>query len=151
MVAAAATFAGRLAQAVRNSESLLCLGLDPDGGGDAAAAERQCRRLLDATLEHVCAVKPNLAFFEQYGSAGYALLERLRSVIPTDRLLILDAKRGDVGNTAEAYALKHHAGQSEVYRRGLTNATGLNVREVAFVYCKAGAEVRLREGAVVRP
>lgn len=104
MVAAAATFAGRLAQAVRASESLLCIGLDPDGAGGAAAAEAQCRSLLDATMEHVCAVKPNLAFFEQYGSAGYALLERLRSVIPTDRLLILDAKRGDVGNTAEAYA-----------------------------------------------
>ena len=78
MVAAAATFAGRLAEAIRVSESLLCLGLDPDGAVDAAAAERQCHALLEATLEHVCAVKPNLAFFEQYGSAGYALLERLR-------------------------------------------------------------------------
>ncbi len=104
MVAAAVTFAGRLAQAIRASDSLLCLGLDPDGTVDAAAAERECHVLLDATLEHVCAVKPNLAFFEQYGSAGYALLERLRSAIPTDTLLILDAKRGDVGNTAEAYA-----------------------------------------------
>lgn len=104
MVAAAATFASRLTEAVRVNESLLCLGLDPDGAMDAAAAERECLMLLDATLEHVCAVKPNLGFFEQYGSAGYALLERLRSAIPTDRLLILDAKRSDIGNTAEAYA-----------------------------------------------
>ncbi len=104
MVAAAATFAGRLAQAIRTSDSLLCLGLDPDGAVDVATAERQCHVLLDATLEHVCAVKPNLAFFEQYGSAGYAVLERLRPAIPADTLLILDAKRGDVGNTSEAYA-----------------------------------------------
>lgn len=104
MVAAAATFAGRLAEATRVSESLLCLGLDPDGVVDAAAAERECRALLDAVLDDVCAVKPNLAFFEQFGSAGYAVLERLRKAIPADRLLILDAKRGDVGTTAEAYA-----------------------------------------------
>ncbi|MEO8899473.1 MAG: orotidine-5'-phosphate decarboxylase [Candidatus Dormibacter sp.] len=104
MVAATATFASRLAEAIRASDSLLCLGLDPDGAVDAAAAERECRTLLDATLDSVCAVKPNLAFFEQYGSVGYAILERLRSAIPTDRLLILDAKRGDVGNTAQAYA-----------------------------------------------
>jgi orotidine 5'-phosphate decarboxylase subfamily 2 len=104
LVTTAATFAGRLAEAVRVSGSLLCLGLDPDGAADAAAAERQCRSLLDETLDSVCAVKPNLAFFEQHGSAGYAVLERLRAAIPADRLLILDAKRGDIGNTAAAYA-----------------------------------------------
>ena len=47
---------------------------------------------------------PNLAFFEQFGSAGYAVLERLRAHIPAERILILDAKRGDIGNTAAAYA-----------------------------------------------
>jgi ATP-dependent helicase/nuclease subunit A len=69
-----------------------------------------------------------------------------------NELIVVDYKTDkDVSeDTAEAYALKHHAGQSEVYRHGLTTATGLNVREVAFVYCKAGAEVRLREGTVVR-
>ena len=49
-------------------------------------------------------------------------------------------------DTAEQYALKHHAGQAEVYAQALTAATGLPVREVVFVYCKAGAEVRLRAG-----
>ena len=44
---------------------------------------------------------------------------------------------------------KHHAGQAEVYAQALSAATGLQVREVVFVYCKAGAEVRLRERAVV--
>lgn len=104
MVGATATFADRLAEAISVSDSLLCLGLDPDGAVDAAGAERACHLLLDATLEHICAIKPNLAFFEQYGSPGYAVLERLRAAIPPDRLLILDAKRGDMGNTAAAYA-----------------------------------------------
>ncbi|MGH7721714.1 MAG: orotidine-5'-phosphate decarboxylase [Candidatus Dormibacteria bacterium] len=104
MVAGTETFAARLAAVVAGTGSLLCLGLDPDGMATAAEAERQCHVLLDATLESVCAVKANLAFFEQFGSAGYAVLERLRAEVPADRLLILDAKRGDMGNTAAAYA-----------------------------------------------
>lgn len=104
MVALAESFAGRLSQAIAITGSLLCVGLDPDGAADAASAERQCRELLDATMEHVCAVKPNLAFFEQHGSAGYAVLERLRDAVPPDRMLILDGKRGDIGSTATAYA-----------------------------------------------
>lgn len=98
------TFAARLDACVEASGSLLCCGLDPDGFTTAAAAERRCLELVDETIEHVCAFKPNLAFFEQLGSAGYAVLERLRARIPSDRILLLDAKRGDMGNTAEAYA-----------------------------------------------
>jgi len=69
-----------------------------------------------------------------------------------DELVVIDYKtdKDVTKETAEAYAKKHHAGQGEVYAQGLATATGLKVREVAFVYCKAGAEVRLREGAVVR-
>ena len=98
------SFVERLDAVVERSGSLLCVGLDPDGCDDAAGAERHCLAVLDATLEHACAVKPNLAFFEQFGSAGYAVLERLRRRIPVDRLLVLDGKRGDIGSTAEAYA-----------------------------------------------
>ncbi|MHB8488546.1 MAG: orotidine-5'-phosphate decarboxylase [Candidatus Dormibacteria bacterium] len=98
------TFAARLDACVDASGSLLCCGLDPDGFASAAQAEHRCLEIVDETIEHVCAFKPNLAFFEQLGSAGYAILERLRTRIPGDRILILDAKRGDMGNTAEAYA-----------------------------------------------
>lgn len=98
------TFVERLDAATERSGSLLCVGLDPDGFDDAVAAERFCLEMLDATLAHACAVKPNLAFFEQLGSAGYAVLERLRHRLPADRLLILDGKRGDIGSTASAYA-----------------------------------------------
>ena len=97
------TFAERFDECVERSGSLLCLGLDPTHS-DAAGAERICRELLDATLDLVCAVKPNLAFFEQFGAQGYAILERLRGEVPHDRLFILDGKRGDVGSSAAAYA-----------------------------------------------
>jgi len=98
------TFAARLDACVEASGSLLCCGLDPDGFTSAVQAERRCLELVDETIEFVCSFKPNLAFFEQLGSAGYAILERLRARVPRDRILILDAKRGDMGNTAEAYA-----------------------------------------------
>jgi orotidine 5'-phosphate decarboxylase subfamily 2 len=104
LVATTETFAARLASVVAGTGSMLCLGLDPDGMANAAGAERQCLQLLEATLDTVCAVKPNLAFFEQFGSAGYAVLERLRAAVPSDRLLVLDGKRGDMANTSAAYA-----------------------------------------------
>ena len=66
--------------------------------------ERFCAAMLEAALPHVVAVKPNLAFFEQHGAAGLAVLERVRGMVPESRLLILDAKRGDIGSTAEAQA-----------------------------------------------
>jgi orotidine 5'-phosphate decarboxylase subfamily 2 len=98
-------FRDRLRDTVERSGSPLCLGLDPDATlGSAAAAERFCLELLDATLEHCAAVKPNLAFFEQFGPDGLRVLLHLRERIPADRILLLDAKRGDIGSTAEAYA-----------------------------------------------
>ena len=75
------TFAERLDAAVERSGSLLCAGIDPVAD-DAAALEREALVVLDATLDLVCAVKPNLAFFERHGSAGYAVLERLRARVP---------------------------------------------------------------------
>jgi ATP-dependent exoDNAse (exonuclease V) beta subunit len=69
-----------------------------------------------------------------------------------DELVVVDYKTDTevTMETAEKYAQRHHGGQGDVYAQGLGTATGLKVREVVFVYCKAGAEVRLREGAVVR-
>ena len=97
-------FAARLDEAIERSCSLLCLGLDPADARDAPEAERFCLDALDAALPEVCAVKPNLAFFERLGSRGLALLESLRERVPRDRLLILDGKRGDIGTSAEGYA-----------------------------------------------
>ena len=97
-------FSARLAARGREVGSLLCLGLDPTGCADASEVERFCVAMLEAALPHIVAVKPNLAFFEQHGSAGLAVLERVRHMVPDSRLLILDAKRGDIGSTAEAQA-----------------------------------------------
>lgn len=100
------SFAGRLAGAIAAADSLLCLGLDPDIERlpDVAAMEADCLALLEACLPQVAAVKPNIAFFEQYGPAGLEVLQRLRGHVPEDRILLIDAKRGDIGSTAVAYA-----------------------------------------------
>lgn len=98
------SFVERFDVAVERTGSLLCVGLDPDGFADAGSAERECIEVIEATREVACAYKANLAFFEQHGAAGYAVLERLRARIPESSLYILDAKRADIGNTARAYA-----------------------------------------------
>jgi len=92
--------------------TVLCLGLDPDPSSlpadfpaDIVGVERFASVLLDAALPYVAAVKPNLAFFEAFGSAGIAVLERVRARIPSDVPLIADAKRGDIGSTAARQAV----------------------------------------------
>jgi orotidine-5'-phosphate decarboxylase len=98
-------FHDRLREVIDRSGSLLCVGLDPDASlGTPSAVERFCLEVLDATLEHCAAVKPNLAFFEQFGPEGLRVLLQVRERVPADRILVLDAKRGDIGNTAQAYA-----------------------------------------------
>ena len=70
-----------------------------------AGLERFAELVLEAALPYAAAVKPNLAFFEAYGSAGLAALERLRATIPSDIPVIADAKRGDIGSTAARQAV----------------------------------------------
>jgi orotidine 5'-phosphate decarboxylase subfamily 2 len=89
----------------------LCLGIDPHPDAlpdelprDVLGVESFARGLLEAAAEHAAAVKVNVAFFEAFGSAGWAALERLVADMPADHFLILDAKRGDIGTTAERYA-----------------------------------------------
>jgi orotidine 5'-phosphate decarboxylase subfamily 2 len=89
----------------------LCLGIDPhpealpdDLSRDVAGVETFARGLLEAAGEHAAAIKVNLAFFEAFGSPGWAALERLVGDVPDDHFLLLDAKRGDIGSTAERYA-----------------------------------------------
>jgi orotidine 5'-phosphate decarboxylase subfamily 2 len=89
----------------------LCLGIDPhpdalpdDLPRDVSGVERFGRGLVEAAAEYAAAVKVNLAFFEAFGSAGWAALERLVADLPDDHFLVLDGKRGDIGSTAERYA-----------------------------------------------
>jgi orotidine-5'-phosphate decarboxylase len=72
--------------------------------------ESFARLVLAAAAPYVAAVKPNLAFFEAFGSAGIAALERLRAEIPSDVPVVIDAKRGDIGSTAARQAVALYDG-----------------------------------------
>jgi uridine monophosphate synthetase len=96
-------FFERLEQRAREIDSLLCVGLDPRTP-DAASARAECLRLIETTAEFALAFKPNAAFFEAFGAEGVAALKDVIAQAPTGIPVILDAKRGDIADTAEAYA-----------------------------------------------
>jgi orotidine 5'-phosphate decarboxylase subfamily 2 len=89
----------------------LCLGIDPRPDAlpegfspNIGGVETFARGLVEAASESAVAVKLNTAYFEAFGSAGWAALERVRAAIPPGPLVIIDAKRGDIGPSAERYA-----------------------------------------------
>jgi orotidine-5'-phosphate decarboxylase len=99
------SFRDKLALTAKKNRSLLCVGLDPDlSRTPATELTSFLSAVIEATADLVCAYKPNLAFYEQYGEAGYAALRAVLKAIPDDIPVIADAKRGDIGHTAEAYA-----------------------------------------------
>ncbi len=107
-----ATYLERLAARSVATGTVLCLGLDPDPDAlppgfspDLRGVEAFARLLLEAAAPYAAAVKPNLAFFEAFGSEGIAVLERLRTSMPADLPVVLDAKRGDIGSTAARQAV----------------------------------------------
>jgi orotidine-5'-phosphate decarboxylase len=113
-------FADRLGLAVERKRSQLVVGLDPRldllpmelrGEGvlgraaGASAVARFCKGIVDAVGPYVVAVKPQSAFFEALGSDGIRALEEVSDYARSSGLLVLlDAKRGDIGSTARAYA-----------------------------------------------
>ena len=101
-------FFERLEQQARKMDSLLCVGLDPHPEDlpepNAAAARDFCLRLVEATQDVAVAYKPNAAFFELYGPDGWAALQTVIAAIPQGTITVLDAKRGDIASTAQAYA-----------------------------------------------
>jgi len=99
-------FIDKLAGAVKKNKSLLCIGLDPDPRlmPEGLGISEFNRAIIDATSDLVCAYKPNFAFYEAQGIAGMEALKETASHVPNDIPVIGDAKRGDIGNTAKAYA-----------------------------------------------
>jgi orotidine-5'-phosphate decarboxylase len=98
-------FIDKLLNASRKHKSWLCIGLDPDPELMPAVDVLQFNKaIIEATSDLVCAYKPNLAFYEALGTAGPAILEKTVKYMPGDIPVIGDAKRGDIGNTAKAYA-----------------------------------------------
>ena len=136
----------RLARRVERVRTTLCLGIDPDPESlphgwprDISGVERMANLLLDSAMARAAAVKVNVAFFEAFGSAGVAALERVRARIPADVPLIADAKRGDIGSTAARQAtalydvLDAHAVTASPYLGGEAIAP-LIERADRFVY-----------------
>ena len=106
------TFIEKLSAAWSDNNSLLCVGLDPDvskfpahlqGKHDAIA--QFCRAIIDATADIACAFKPQIAYFAAQGAEDQLedICDYLRDAYPHIPI-VLDAKRGDIGATAEQYA-----------------------------------------------
>ncbi len=109
------TFITFLEKRVDDCSSLLCVGLDPHvtdlPSPTAASARTFCLNLIQQTARYAAAFKPNAAFFEVFGAEGWTVLKQVIEAIreESDRMgsripVILDAKRGDIASTAEAYA-----------------------------------------------
>ena len=106
-----AAFRHKLAAASRQNDSLLCVGLDPvvDKLPEVVRAEadpvlRFGRDIIEATADLVCAYKPNFAFYGALGESGWRTLKSTLECVPPEIPVILDAKVGDIGSTAEQYA-----------------------------------------------
>lgn len=99
-------FIEKLARASKKNRSLLCVGLDTDPAMMPENIDLLTfnKAIIDATADLVCAYKPNIAFYEALGNHGLEALKCTRDYIPEDIPVIVDAKRGDIGNTARAYA-----------------------------------------------
>lgn len=110
----AQSFVDRLRDIQHAKSSVLCVGLDPDlalmpphllrDRDPLEAVLYFCRDIVEATDAHACAFKVNFAFFEVLGAQGWRVLHDVVQSIPKDTLIIADAKRGDIGNSARFYA-----------------------------------------------
>jgi orotidine-5'-phosphate decarboxylase len=144
-------FGDRLADAVRRKQTPAIVGVDPRtellprsivarhglGAGAsmrvwAAAVEEFCSRVLDVVAPLVPAVKFQSAFFERHGAAGVASLEVLmRRARRLGVLVILDAKRGDIGSTSEAYAESAFGRLADLQAAGGTSDWGADALTVS--------------------
>lgn len=107
-------FLDQLGAAERQNQSLLCVGLDPDPArfpahlkGDASNIYDFCAAIVDATADLVIAFKPQIAYFAAHRAEAQLeqLMAHMRRTAPQVPI-ILDAKRGDIGSTAEQYAIE---------------------------------------------
>ena len=100
----------RLSNLIKSKRSHLCVGLDmnPEAMGSPNTTLNELKKhafkVIDSTSDLASAFKPNLAFFERWGSEGFKWLEELMDYFSDDLIIIGDAKRGDIGNTAKQYA-----------------------------------------------
>ncbi|MDI6401001.1 orotidine-5'-phosphate decarboxylase [Balneolaceae bacterium ANBcel3] len=104
----------KLASSIRRSRSVICAGIDPvpelfpDEIKNTASSEYEqvvtyCRRLIEQTKAGVAAYKFNVAYFEALGRDAYHILDDVLESVPSGKIIIADAKRGDVPHTSERY------------------------------------------------
>jgi orotidine-5'-phosphate decarboxylase len=101
----------QLIRTIRERKSFLCVGLDPDMSKIPVHLHQEKdpifafnKEIIDQTRDLCVAYKPNLAFYEAHGLAGWRAFERTVKYIGKKHLIIADAKRGDIGNTSTMYA-----------------------------------------------
>lgn len=101
-----ASFRERYENAARRHQSFLCIGLDPDPARLPAGTSvvSFLGAIIEATADLACCYKPNAAFFEADGAEGWAALRAVIDAVPEGIPVLLDAKRGDIGDTTRAYA-----------------------------------------------
>ncbi|MFQ5583473.1 MAG: orotidine-5'-phosphate decarboxylase [Calditrichia bacterium] len=104
-------FTERLNKIIRDKKSLLCIGLDTEIERIPAMLLSELdplfsfnKSIIEATKDYAAAFKLNIAFYESLGFPGWELLEKTLSIMPSDVLVIADAKRADIGNTSKKYA-----------------------------------------------
>ncbi|MBN2628878.1 MAG: orotidine-5'-phosphate decarboxylase [Spirochaetales bacterium] len=103
------TFFTRLETLAKEKNSLLCVGLDPridweEGETPYKKLVEWNERIINATADYAICYKPNIAFFEACGPEGLRALERVIATVPDEIPVLIDAKRNDIGSTAQAYA-----------------------------------------------
>ena len=104
-------FSNKLAQAVKTNDSLVCVGLDPDPAKLPAAVQDKDnpvlyfnKAIIDATADLVCIYKPNWAFYGALGASAWSTIKGTVDHVPEQIPVLVDAKVGDIGSTAERYA-----------------------------------------------
>jgi orotidine-5'-phosphate decarboxylase len=142
-------FGDRLAVALR--ERPLCVGIDPSAdllvawglSVTPAGLAAFTSRVLDAVEGLVAVVKPQSAFFERFGSAGMAVLENLcRDARARELMVLLDAKRGDIGSTSQAYAEAYLTADSPYDLDAMTATPYLGVASLGPMFAAAQASGR---------
>ena len=147
-----APFGARLRHAL-DTRGPLCVGIDPHSAlllswgltDDVAGLERFAGTVVEALADRVAVLKPQSAFFERFGSRGIAVLERtVADARAAGALVLLDAKRGDIGSTVEAYAQAYLDPSSPLFADALTASPYLGFDSLEPLYSSA-----LRHGAGV--
>lgn len=139
------SFGARLRTAL-DTRGPLCAGIDPHSAlltswgltDDIGGLEWFAGMVVDALADRVAVLKPQSAFFERFGSRGIAVLERtVADARAAGALVILDAKRGDIGSTAEAYAQAYLDPSSPLFSDAMTASPYLGYGSLEPLYATA--------------